>query len=396
MIIGWLPSRLIHIIRLLMGYSIVFIVKSLNPLVRIKIGLLNYARIGHLATNTELCMRRMSIMSDKAHSINIFFAGTPPANRQLLDMIKRRLTVVENHYLYGILEAIYQRSNDDQIWINLRQSGYGFWDEWNVAGSQLSFTDSEYTRGNEVLDSLGLIDHDSFVCFCARDKAYLDKMHGWRTRSEWSYHDYRNNNISNYMDAARHLADNGIYAIRMGSVVEGDLDEDYPGIIDYARYHRSDFADVYLAAHCKFFLGDTGGLFGIPTIFGVPFAAVNLTPLRIAPRTALDIFIPKKYRDINTQKFLTFKELISLGAHDWGRSEKYRSASIEVVENSSEEILDLVVEMNARIDGDWVTHDEDEELQKRYRQLFEDDHPIVGFPSRVGAKFLRDNVGLLE
>lgn len=393
---SWLKSRFIYVFRLVVGHTCFFVIKIAYPLIRIRIGLLNYARIGHLATNTELCIRRMSVASNESKDLKIFFSGTPPANRQLLDMIRRRLTVVENHYLYEILESIYQRTNEDKVWINLRQSGYGLWDEWNAVGPQLSFTEDEHRRGSEVLDSLGFSSNDTFVCFCARDKAYLDQNHSWRTRQEWSYHDYRNNDINKYMDGARFLADSGITAIRMGSVVEDDLDETYPGIIDYSKYHRSDFSDVYLTAHCKFFLGDTGGLFGIPTIFGVPFAAVNLTPLRIVPRTPLDIFIPKKYRYISTQKIITFKELIKLGAHDWGRTDKYIDAGIEVIENTSEEILDLVMEMNARIDDTWVTNDGDEELQIRYRDLFSSDHPTFGFPSRIGTQFLRKNSYLLE
>jgi len=140
----------------------------------------------------------------------------------------------------------------------------------------------------------------------------------------------------------------------------------------------------------------TGGLFGAAAIFGVPFAAVNLTPLRIAPRTSLDLFIPKKYRYRDTQKFLTIREIIEIGAHDWGRTEKYTQAGLDVVENSSEEILDLVVEMNARLDGTWVEDDNDNELQSIYRSMFPKNHPIVGHPSRIGARFLSKNAWLLN
>ena len=396
MAISRLKRQFTHIFRLSVGFSFYLFVRILYPLIRIRIGLLNYARIGHLATNTELCMRRMSVASPGRKTINIFLAGTPPANRQLLEMIKRKLIVVESNYLYEVLQSIYQRTLDDKIWISLRQSGYGLWKDWGIAGPQLNFTREEKIQGETVLQSIGVSSEVPFVCFCARDKTYLDVAQSWRSRLEWSYHDYRNNDITNYIDAAMFLADNGIPAIRMGSVVEKALSINHVGIIDYALHNRSDFADVYLAAHCKFFLGDTGGLFGPAAIFGVPFAAVNLTPLRIAPRTSLDIFIPKKYRYKDTQKFLTIREIIDLGAHEWGRTEKYTRAGIDVVENSSEEILDLVIEMNARLDGTWIEDDNDEELQSQYRSMFPKDCPIVGHPSRIGSYFLRKNAWILN
>ncbi len=396
MAISRLQRRFTHIFRLSVAFPLYLFVRILYPLIRIRIGLLNYARIGHLATNTELFMRRMSVASATSKNINIFLAGTPPANRQLLEMIKRKLIVVESNYLYELVQLIYQRTLDDKIWISLRQSGYGLWKDWGIAGPQLSFTREEKLQGDTILQSIGVTPKQPFVCFCARDKAYLDAAQNWRSRSAWSYHDYRNNDIKNYMDAAKFLADNGISAIRMGSVVEKPLDFNYLGIVDYASHSRSDFADIFLAAHCKFFLGDTGGLFGAAAIFGVPFAAVNLTPLRIAPRTSLDLFIPKKYRYRDTQKFLTIREIIEIGAHDWGRTEKYTQAGLDVVENSSEEILDLVVEMNARLDGTWVEDDNDNELQSIYRSMFPKNHPIVGHPSRIGARFLSKNAWLLN
>ena len=396
MAISRLQRRFAYIFRLSAGFTLYLVVRSLYPLIRIRIGLLNYARIGHLATNTELCMRRMSVASPARKTVNIFLAGNPPANRQLLEMIKRKLIVVESNYLYELLQSIYQRTLDDKIWISLRESGYGLWKDWGIAGPQLSFTCEEKKQGESVLRSLGIASQDSFVCFCARDKGYLDVAQTWRSRSEWSYHDYRNNDIRNYMDAARFIADNGITAIRMGSVVENTLDESHPGIIDYAIHNRSDFADIFLGANCKFFLGDTGGLFGPAAIFGVPFAAVNLTPLRIAPRTSQDLFISKKYRYSDSHKFLTIREIIELGAHDWGRTEQYTKAGIDVVENTSEEILDLVVEMNERLDGTWIEDDSDNKLQLLYRSMFPDNHPIIGHPSRIGARFLRKNSWLLD
>ena len=44
-----------------------------------------------------------------------------------------------------------------------------------------------------------------------------------------------------------------------------------------------------------------------------------------------------------------------------------------VIENTPQEIRDLVVEMAERLNGTWQSHDDDEVLQKRFWELFPKD-----------------------
>ena len=67
-----------------------------------------------------------------------------------------------------------------------------------------------------------------------------------------------------------------------------------------------------------------------------------------------------------------------------------------MIENTAEEVLALTQEMHARLDGNWVSYDDEEELQQRYRDSFPADHPVTGYPSRVGTEFLRNNLWLLS
>ena len=68
-------------------------------------------------------------------------------------------------------------------------------------------------------------------------------------------------------------------------------------------------------------------------------------------------------------------------------------------ENSPEEIRDLVVEMDERLNGCWIEKKEDSLLQKRFWSIFEDGikslnlkKPVHGkIKARFGAKFLREN-----
>ena len=185
-------------------------------------------------------------------------------------------------------------------------------------------------------------------------------------------------------------------AVRVGAVVSQPLSTENPYIIDYATKFRSDFSDVYVMAHCKFYVGDTAGIFILANLFKRPIAMVNMAPLGLCPRSPQDIFILKHYWHKSKERLLTFREIIEMGADKWLRSEYFEKAGIQLIENTSEEILAIVREMNDRMDGKWVPKEGDELLQKRFREIFPSNHPMTGFYSRVGAQFLRQHEYLLN
>jgi len=367
----------------------------LKPLIKIRIGKLHCDRIGHLGPNTELYLRRRSRDAKSKREYHVFLA-CDPANRQLFKMIRRRMRVIESRVLVRMYDRTFQLIKDCvDAWIELPMSSNEY-EEFNTIQPQLYFTDEEESWGEKLLADIGIDPGAPFVCFNARSRAYLDTIHNWRSREEWAYHDYRDCSIYNYLSAAEHLASLGMYAIRMGFIVEQELMHDSRRIVDYASRYRSDFGDIYLCAKCKFYLGSDGGLITVPWIFNVPVAFANSIPLRAPAWRRGDLFIPKKLWAREKKRFLTFREILKYGVDGWSHTEVFERAGIELVENTGEEILALAKEMNDRLDGSWITTEEDEELQRRYRGFIPPGHRAYGFPSRIGAEFLRQNRALLE
>jgi putative glycosyltransferase (TIGR04372 family) len=374
--------------RVVKTFFLVFyaFLKVLRPLVHMRLGLLTYGRIGHLGPETELYLRRRHRNGVPRREWHVFITGKP-ANRQLLSMIKRRVTVVENRWLARSWRTLRQSVEDPDFWIELpwHENEY---EEFNHIPSQLAFTKAEEERGKKLLAGMGIPPGTPFVCFHARDKAYLDVAHSWQPRDKWAYHDHRDCDIRNYMDAAEYLTSLGLFALRMGYIVEGGLAKGNPKVIDYATLHRTDFGDVYLPAKCKFFLGSTAGLYTIAWMFDVPVACANWLPMEVAPPRRCDLFIPKKLWWRERKRFLTFREIFNSEVARYVRTEQYTEAGLEVIENTSEEILALAREMNDRLDGVWVEKEEDEELQRRYRDLIPPRFFCYGAPSRIGTDFL--------
>ncbi|MBI4179224.1 TIGR04372 family glycosyltransferase [bacterium] len=362
----------------------------------IRFGRINSERFGHLIANTEYFLRKKRSQPE-SHSagVEIFFCGSA-TNRQVLRMIKRRIRVFQGRIALRIYHALRSWLSEDDIWIDLKPSGWQDWSVWNTQHPSLTFTPAEHRRGRALLAEMGVPDGAPFVCFHARDRAYLDAALPSGRIGGWRYHDFRDCTIENYIPAALWAAESGVWALRMGSMVETEIGAIHPRVIDYATRHRSDFGDIYLVAHCKCFIGNTAGLLNLAAVFNVPYLLANQTPLAIAAAHRHSLFIPKLYRDMRGGRILRFGEVIACGMHQWTDSDSYNRAGIEVIENGPDEILDASVELISRVDGAWADRAEDELLQEKYRRLFPETHPIRRHPSRVATAFLLKYRHLLD
>ena len=387
------------------GVILIFSLSIIKPFKYIKICPIRDERIGHLAVNTEIFLRRLQlgIISNEGITF-VGLASTNPANKQLFKMLQRKLFILQlpiskrqNNIIgclfWGIFheKTLFGKSAFYQP-INFKNNEYY---EFANTPPNINFTENEEDNGKKFLNEMGVSDNSWFICFHARDNAYLScKVDG---AADWSYHNYRDCNIETYLKAAEYIANRGGHAVRVGFHTGKKLSKlNNPRIIDYATYHRTDFGDIYLPAKCKFFLGNTAGIVMIPTIFNVPVAGTNWTPLEATPFRAGDIFIPKKHWSVEEKRYLTFHEILDSEIGYFGYSEQYEKAGLKLIDNTPDEIYDIVKEMNERLDGTFEYTKEDEELQNKYHSLIKPHHVCYGTPARIGAKFLRENKELLE
>jgi putative glycosyltransferase (TIGR04372 family) len=121
-----------------------------------------------------------------------------------------------------------------------------------------------------------------------------------------------------------------------------------------------------------------------------------MIPLKHRPRGKNDLFIHKIYRCSESQRILSFREVLDRGALDFKRTHQYKANGLEVVDNTAEEILALAKELNERIDKTWQSQKEDLVLQERFDQIFPAEFKLDARQSLVGSDFLRQNQNLLD
>lgn len=389
-----LLRKIFHIFLLVPGVVIVLILRFISRWVHVRFGQLLSHRIGHYAANTEVYLCRRDTFPADRKFVDLFYNSEPVSNEQLHRMWKRVITINPFiRYLYRFTFLVPGGSEH-----RLQMGGFLDRDTGALMADtlpHLAFTPEETVSGSESLKNMGVSDGTPFICFHARDPVYLSRKY---PQYDWSYHDYRNSEINSFLPGVEELVKRGYRALRMGSLVGQQLRTDNPGIIDYASDgSRSEFLDVFLSAHCRFFLSTGTGLDAIPMVFRRPIVYVNFAPVEYVAsyvRDSLTIF--KKYWLVGEQRFMTFREIIASGAGRFMDSADFARHGIELRENTPDEIRDVILEMDERLNGTWREGEEDEELQRRFWSLIPQSELNSVVKARIGAQYLRSNRHLFD
>lgn len=348
-------------------------------------------RVGQMASNHE------QFLSELDHGMyprefRVFIHRDRPSNIALLGLLKRAMPIHQVflplfdicHKMGGLGVSsmkVHNISGDDENYLSLKSPRH------------LSFSEEEEQEARTQCARLGIDPDAPFVPVMGRDNAYLIKI-GEPTALDT----YRNVDINTFIPAMEFLA-NSCKVIRMGSVVSGKLETSHPNILDYSLSgKRSELLDIYLAAKCRFFLTCGTGLDSIASCsFRLPVLYVDYIPPVLVPFLKPNsMILLKKYWLTKEERYLTLSELLFSDIGNKFNAHQLDPHDIVVHDNTSEEILEAVREMTARLDGTFVETPEDEERQARFRAIYKKKYDHLQVHGRIGAAFLKDNPYWLE
>ena len=376
---------------LLFAVPTIIILWVLKPFVWIKVGGLHYGRIGHLALNTDLFLRRRQLGTYPDGPFYCFISNpNNSANRQLVNMWKRVIPVYESRVLswlyYGMLPILKRTPFYQDLPMDSNE-----YFEFNNTKSLLYFTHDEIEKGREILSQMNVnFDKDEFVCIFARDDAFLKHTAPY---NNWDYHNTRNADIDNLVETAKYLIEKGFVVIRVGSIVKKPINFSHERMIDYPySRHQSDFMDIFLLANCKFVISSgTSGITDVAAICDRPMLAVNISEFGHAPITKNCLYIPKKYKYINTNNYLHFKDALNLGTF-WKNPV---ALGLEIEENSPQDILEATQEMLERLENRFSYSPDSEKLIQAYHKLWSESTVSARLSKTpIGVSWLKQNRGL--
>lgn len=325
-------------------------------------------------------------------------------NKRLAELMGREMYALNRcnaiFFIYYLQKTKLEIKRDEQYWYQYDVKTARRLVKATETADLFQLNDKEKAEGRKKVAKLGV--ESEYICVHSRDDAYIKTINAKR---DYFYHHYRDSDIYNIKSTAEYFDKKKIQMVRMGRVVLNKLK--LKNCIDYASSHYDELLDIVLFKGCKFFLGDNSGIAILPMIMNKPLALKNVVPLFEAyaiylPHNDSNLFIFKKYYSKKLNRFLSIREMkeIDKTANNDGRN--YEKLGISVIENSEEEILDLAIEMNARLDGTWIENESDRELQAKYRKIRNDWIQEDNINSNavqhynVGTEFLKKNAFLLE
>ena len=351
----------------------VFLLFLLSKLMTVKVHYIYNSRIGHFATNTELSYLTTQAPRNRfgLRPLHLFFFQSEQSANMFLETLWRRKLRILPHNLGWLIYDLAKRLPMSKI---AAQSIADDVDGLLIATKpSLFFNPSELAKGQIFLRKLGLSPNDKFICLNVRDGIFLRESEaiGWTKNRDWSYHDYRDSDISTYIKAAEAIAEMGYTVFRMGALVKEPLVSKHSKVIDYATNGmRTEFLDIFLAAHCAFCISTGTGWDSVPAIFRRPIMFVNHLPIFSPSATTLPITIyPKLLGNQRSIPSLSLTELIQKDLATPYYTAEYADAGVEIRDLSSEELVEAVTEMAQRVEGTFVETPEQKEMQAKLKHI---------------------------
>ena len=148
-----------------------------------------------------------------------------------------------------------------------------------------------------------------------------------------------------------------------------------PEIIDYSNQYYDELMDFYLLQKCKFMIASNSGLSMLAGYMGRPYIRVNSigmsTGLESSAYLEMNMYIPKKFWNLEEERYLNLYEMIGIVDECHVSGSKYRERNVQLIDNTEDEICEAVIEMNQRMDDTWEETPQEVECMEKYWKIMD-------------------------
>ena len=416
--------KILRLIIYYVPYPFFWILLKFNLIKNIRICKITSSRIGHLPSDIigYLVHREKNLRINHLQSTGInynlkklriiFFYDKIICNHQITEKMKGHIRIYNYNlfFRYIINFLIFWKENDFIFEIN----NYNIMNlpssALNETKKYLTYNDLEKEKVKKFFNQIKFNQKNEWICFHNRDGEYLKKLKsGWPNQfNDWSYHDHRDFSIKSMEKAAVYFSENEYDIFRMGSIATEKFENSSDKIFDYVNSeYQNDFNDIFLLSNCKFYFGSDAGLNILPVIAGKAIYIININPGEIHSRTKennLPFFIFKRAKYKNSDKLLSLTEFMGTNCCFSTNFFDYKNNNIELIPNSSLEILNFAKECLYHAQGNELNKEDveiQEEFDNLYRKLFssvrvQHDNKLGENKIKISPSFLKLNQDLLK
>lgn len=382
-------------------YALFFltIIRLISSFYKIRFYSVNSSRLGHFSVNIEIFLNK--IREEKKNSKIICFlevinGKVIVCNKALLEIWKDKLTILPSILIYPIYKLINLTKYKDKYIFHLENSDRDINQYFDNRKPFIKFTERDLNRGEKLLQSVGIPNNADFVCLNIREGNYL-KNH--IPDYDFNYHDYRNIKIDNFVKAIKFLNEKKIYVIRVGRHIKKPVNYRNKLFIDLYNYKiTDDFFDIYMAYKCMFCFGVSSGFDGLANIFRKNLGLIQVPVGDLRTQSFRHTFITKHHFCEKNKKNLSLSEIFEKNLAYAYKSEIYKEKNIKLVDNSEEEIKDLVKEVYQRVKNNFFISKNDEINQINFWKEYRNNIEMLNikhnhlFKGQMSSKFIIKNL----
>ena len=354
--------KIVKLIGVIWFYSLSFIYLPINVLLLLisKLVLIRFAeiptnRIGHFAMEVDLYITNIKSLNKK--TIDIFCLQIDDnfvSNQKLFDEFKKHILVLPRILILPlILNAKHYKIFSSQTFPLTKNRDKDLDHIVDKTPINLTLSNEDIKIGEEFLSKIGNGNKKiKFVIMIIRDSSYLNNYFNTANKinsKDWSYHNFRDGNVDDYLPACEELTKLGYYVFRMGQVVSKKMDTKNPMIIDYASNGmRTELLDIFLASKCEFCISNGTGYDALPMIFRKPIIICNYAPVGFIPSYSKKFLITIRHHySKKLNRRLNLKEIFDEQLANIEKADGFKNKDLILQDNTPLELKEAILEMES-------------------------------------------------
>ena len=367
-----IANRIIYLIVLLTSPLFLVFILLIRYKKIVRLWAITADRIGHFAGNVEMILNSKKEIDQKKYLEICYFSGEI-CNEFLADKWRQKLIVFPMQIIHPLLKLLnflskYISIFKDHILYDTSFYSRDYNNHIDKFMPTLKLDKAELANGENMLKKFGLKKEDKFVCFIVRDDEYLKQKF---PNKDWSYWNYRDYDIENFLPAAEELTKLGYYVFRMGKICKKRIVSKNKMIIDYAfSEKKNDFLDIYLGANCEFCLTTDVGFDLVPSIFRRPLASITdpISLMKLSSKKYLNIF--SNYFSVKESRNLNLQEIFNNKIGYFKGEKTINDKGIKLIKPNSDDIKFFVLDMVKFIKNDFKISEIEDSMNSAFIDIY--------------------------
>ncbi|MDA7697778.1 TIGR04372 family glycosyltransferase [Candidatus Pelagibacter sp.] len=376
----------------ILGSLLIPILKIIYLFFKFKFSHLHTTRIGHQTINFDA-----ALLSVKKDTLIFFSYDKKIANEFIFSFLKKQ----KNIFFIKIFKYIFFSIDHVNPNSNLIISEKDYQPKFTYHlkyRSRIEMPFYSKDKINEILLEYKM--NQKYVGLYSRNNKYLKKY----VTNDKNFHDYRDFNFEDYSLAIKYLNNHNNSVVKLGETFLDEETESYEGkIFTSLDFNNDKEMDYFINVHSRYNVFCNTGASGLSEVLRKKTVYVNLIPFswhKLSYCAPESILLPKKIFDLEKKRFLSFREILAVDVDIHNVSDPFLMQNLKYINNTPEEILNAIVEMEERLSGN-----QKKEKFIKFNDLFWDslnknnekkvNHLKNQLKLSISTQFLEDNQDLL-